>query len=153
MKKQINEIKRMQQLAGILNENQLNENGDTKINTHTNIKAPPNKFIIGCSISGDGTFTKVKGMNGDEILHYLQSNYDESLENLIGLSDAEDYTIGDSAYNESDADTYEYQTLNLSPQEGYVNLFCFIDVNEENKNERISHWMNENQPTIYLTKL
>jgi hypothetical protein len=149
MKQNINEIKRMQQLAGLINENQLNES-EVKINTQKTIQAPEGKLIISCGVSGDGTATDVKGMNNDEIIKFYQVNYNNALEALIAFSDANDYTIGDDA-----EDIEEYSTLNMlgNNNDEYVNLFCFVDITEDNKDTNVGKWIEQNKPTIYITKL
>ena len=149
MKQNINEIKRMQQLAGLINENQLNES-EVKINTQKTIQAPEDKLIISCGVSGDGTAADVEGMNNDEIIKFYQANYNNALEALVAFSDANDYTIGDDA-----EDIEEYSTLNMlgNNNDEYVNLFCFVDITEDNKDTNVGEWIKQNQPTIYITKL
>jgi hypothetical protein len=149
MKQNINEIKRMQQLAGLINENQLNES-EVKINTQKTIQAPEGKLIISCGVSGDGTATDVEGMNNDEIIKFYQANYNNALEALIAFSDANDYTIGDDEEN-----IEEYSTLEMlgNNNDEYVNLFCFVDITEDNKDTNVGKWIEQNKPTIYITKL
>ena len=96
MKQQINEIKRMQQLAGLITESQLNETTDRQIIQFVKLVDPEGNDYIRVYFSNAGS------RNIDGAIDYLASHsslYDNNL-------DSEDQDGGLSGFTKSDLIQY-----------------------------------------------
>jgi hypothetical protein len=156
----INEAKRMQFLAGIITESQLNERGDVQVQKFglfsgkKEIKAPKGKLVFGGSHSMSIYKSYFKDI--DEVIEHYKNNYSEALNDAISASglDIRERDIRTfSEWNPEGFDTIESPfSINITSSKEYITFYYFVDVTEDNKSITVEDWIKQNQPTIYLIK-